>query len=135
MYISSRLEYCSVVFHSSLTKQQEAALDRCLRVILQESYISYSLALEMCGFKTLHARRLDRCLSFSLKSIKHEQNKRIFPPNPNLDIHIEARNREQFQVNFARTNSYRNSAVPFCQRLLNDHFSKTTLEEEGPGIV
>ena len=47
MYMYS-LEYCSVVFHSSLTKQQEAALERCqavcLRVILQESYISYSAA-------------------------------------------------------------------------------------------
>ena len=139
MYIRSCLEYCSVVFHSSLTKQQEAALERCqavcLRVILQESYISYSAALEMTGLKTLHARRLERCLSFSLKSIKHDQNKRIFPPNQNLDNHIEARYREQFQVNFARTNSYRNSAVPFCQRLLNDHFSKKTQEKEGSVLI
>ena len=73
MYMYS-LEYCSVVFHSSLTKQQEAALERCqavcLRVILQESYISYSAALEMTGLKTVHARRLDRCLSFSFKKFK-----------------------------------------------------------------
>ena len=136
MYIRSRLEYCSVVFHSSLTQQQEAALERCqaicLRVILQESYTSYSLALELCGLKKLSARRLERCHSFSLKCLKHEQNKRIFPKNPNLDISLEARYREQFKVNFARTNAYRNSAVPFCQRLLNDYFKKKAQEVEEP---
>ena len=94
MFIRSWLEYYGVAFHSSLTKQQESSLERCqavcLRLILEESYISYSAALEMSGLKTLSSRRLDRCLQFSLKSIKHEQNKRMFPPNPNLgnDIHI-----------------------------------------------
>ena len=45
----------------------------------------------------------------------------MFPTNPNLDIDNDTRNREQNKVNFARTNAYKNSAVPFCQRLLNDH--------------
>ena len=116
MFIRSRLEYCGVAFHSSLTKQQEDSLERCqavcLRIILQESYISYSAALEMCGLKTLFLRRQDRCLQFSLKSLKHEQNKRMIPTNPNLDIDIDTRNREQYKVNFARTNAYKNSAVP-----------------------
>ena len=32
------------------------------------------------------------------------------------------RNPEKFSVNFAHTENYRNSAVPYCQRLLNnDH--------------
>ena len=34
------------------------------------------------------------------------------------------RNTEQFQVNFAHTSSYQNSAVPYCQRLLNEDFKK-----------
>ena len=39
MFIRSRLEYCTAAFHSALTKQQEASLERCqavcLRIILQ----------------------------------------------------------------------------------------------------
>jgi hypothetical protein len=67
--IRSRLEYCGVAFHSSLTKQQEDSQEICqavcLRIILQESYISYSSALEMCGLKILYLRRQDWCLQFS----------------------------------------------------------------------
>ena len=42
-HIRTTLEYCSVVYHSSLTDQQSASLQRCqavsLRVILQENYL------------------------------------------------------------------------------------------------
>ena len=48
-YIRTTLEYCSVVFHSSLTTQQANSLERCqavsLRVILQESYIKVHFAM------------------------------------------------------------------------------------------
>ena len=40
----------------------------------------------------------------------------MFQANPNLEIEIDTRNREQYKVNFACTNAYKNSAVPFCQR-------------------
>ena len=86
-------------------------------------YISYSAALEMCGLKTLSERRDKRCLDFSLKCIKHTKNIRIFPKNPSTSEHF-IRNKEIFQVNFARTDDYRNSAVPFCQRLLNNYFNE-----------
>ena len=34
----------------------------------------------------------------------------------------EVREREEFVVNFARTKQYQQSAIPACQRLLNNHF-------------
>ena len=87
-YIRLKLEYCSVVFHSSLTVQQSASLERCqavcLRVILQECYVSYSAALEMTGLQALSDRRLERCRDFTVKCIKDPHNKRFFPTNPNL---------------------------------------------------
>ena len=139
-FIRTTLEYCSVVFHSSLTVQQAASLERCqavsLRVILQESYVSYSAACEMAGIKTLFDRRLDRCLDFSIKCSKDPYNSRFFPRNPNLDLSIETRNREQFKVNFGRTLQYKNSAIPFCQHLLNDFYAKEgekEREEKGKG--
>ena len=123
MFIRSTLEYNSVAFHSSLSSQQEVALERCqsvsLRIILQESYVSYSAALEMTGLETLKIRREARCVSFSLKSVKHETNKRMFPQNLNADNTMDVRSREKYIVNFARTNAYKQSAIPYCQRLLN----------------
>ena len=127
LFIRSVTEYCAVAFHSSLTIEQSDKLEKiqktCLKVILGDMYIDYSAALEMCGLQTLSDRRGKRCLDFSLKCIKHEKNNRIFPVNPSTSEHY-IRNKETFQVNFARTNDYKESAVPYCQRLLNDYFNQ-----------
>ena len=44
----------------------------------------------------------------------------MFPTNPERN-HI-VRQAEKYSVNFARTKNYRNSAVPYCQRLLNEDY-------------
>ena len=122
LFIRSRAEYVSVAFHSSLTKKQERAIERiqstCLKVILGEKYLSYEDALLKTGLKTLKQRREEKCLSFSLKCIKHPQLKRLFPLNDNPHL---LRNKDKFKVNFAHTESYRKSAIPYCQQLLNKH--------------
>ena len=89
---------------------------------MQDDYESYSAALEMTGLQTLFDRREERCLNYAIKSIKHPQNSRFFPLNPNSENNIDIREREQFYVNFARTEDYRTSAIPYCQRMLNSHF-------------
>ena len=123
MHIRSCLEYCSVVHHSSLSIQQAAALDRCqavcLRVILGDSYVSYEAALEMTGLTTLEERRASRCRDFAKKCTRHETNKRMFPLNTAESSNYDMRHREKYVVNFARTSSYKNSTIPYCQRLLN----------------
>ena len=129
LYIRSLTEYCATAFHSSLTLEQSTDLERiqktCLRVILGDNYVSYTAALEMTGLSSLNERREKRCLEFALRSVKHPINKRIFPLNPNLNQEgMEVRSREVFQVNHARTESYKKSAVPYCQRLLNTHLQK-----------
>ena len=123
----SLTEYCSTVFHSSLTVEQSQDLERiqktCLKVILGDNYVSYEAALEMTGLETLHERREQRCRKFALKCIKHPTNHRLFPKNTNQEMNgMEVRNRESFEVNFARIESYRISAIPYCQRILNKHF-------------
>ena len=133
LFIRSCLEYNSVSFHSSLSSQQEAALERCqsvcLRVILQDNYISYEAALEMAGIETLKTRREARCLDFSLKCLKHNTNKRLFPLNQNKQSNV--RSREKYTVNFARTSAYQNSAIPYCQRLLNEREETKRREDKG----
>ena len=58
LFIRSVTEYCAVAFHSSLTKEQSEKLEKIqktsLKVMLGESYVSYSAALEMCNLQTLY---------------------------------------------------------------------------------
>ena len=120
LFIRSRAEYVSVAFHSSLTKKQEKAIERiqstCLKVILGEKYKNYEDALKVTGLDTLKQRREEKCLAFSLKCLKHPELKRLFPRNEKV---YTLRNKEDFKVNFAYTEDYRKSAIPYCQTLLN----------------
>ena len=147
LFIRSCAEYCSVAFHSSLTLAESQSLERlqstCLRVILKDDYVSYSAALETTGLETLHERREKKCLNFSIKCGKHPQNARFFPLSPNLenaskcpknehsnfknDAQCHDRGKEHFVVNYGRTEDYRMSAIPYCQRLLNSHFKNKNL--------
>ena len=125
LMIRSITEYCSTVFHSSLTQKLsnkiEAIQKASLRVILGVMYVNYEAALEMCGLLTLHERRERRSLQFALKCTKHPINKNTFPLNSTLDQH-EVRNREVFRVNKSYTETYKNSAIPQLQRRLNNVF-------------
>ena len=130
LFIRSVTEYCSVSFHSSLTQTQSDELEKiqktCLKVILGDHYVDYTSALDTCGLQTLSERRASRCLNFAKKSINHPRNSRLFPENPNKNIK-NIRNHEPFLVNFARTSDYRKSTIPYCQRLLNEHFAEQKL--------
>ena len=107
-----------MAFHSRLTAEQSDSLERVqkvsLKVILGDNFIGYSEALEMTGLSTLFQRREDRCLSFSLKCLKHPIHKKLFPLNSVLheDENEEyLRDRELFKVNHAHTETYRQSTI------------------------
>ena len=127
LFIRSITEYCSVCFHSSLTVGQATDIERIqkvsLKIILGGAYTTYTDALSITGLQTLHDRREKRCLDFATKCLKHPVHSRLFPLNNNQESHsADIRYREQFKVNFARTESYRKSAIPYCQRMLNSHY-------------
>ena len=107
-----------------MTKKQENAIERiqstCLKVILGANYNNYEDALRRTGLKTLKQRREDKCFAFSQKCLKHPQLRRLFPRNENV---YQLRNKEEFKVNFAHTEDYRRSAIPYCQALLNNRSS------------
>ena len=122
--IRSVTEYCSVAWHSRLTSDQKHKLERIqrtsLKVILGDMYVDYMSALEMTGLESLDERRLKRCRSFSLKCVEHPRNRKLFPLLESTES-CELRSKEFFNVNFARTTTYKKSTIPFCQRLLNKH--------------
>ena len=128
LYIRSVLEYCSVVWHSTLTEDQNQAIERvqktCLKIILGQDYQNYKQAMEYCGLKSLVERREQRCLQFTLKCLTHPVHKRMFPVNPKIYEENSTRNQEHFIVNKAKSESYRRSAIPYMQRKLNDYIKQ-----------
>ena len=80
LFIRSIAEYCTVVWHSSITgdliRRIEMVQKTCLRIILGDNYVSYEAALEMCNLSTLVYRRESRCLSFVKQCLEHISRQR-----------------------------------------------------------
>jgi hypothetical protein len=135
LFVRSYSEYCSVAWHDSLTQEQTNSIERlqivALKIILGadcprklDGHFDYPEALILCNLKSLFDRRETRTLTFGKKCISHPTLKRIFPRNEaTIEDQPNLRHRETFHVNFARTSSYQNSAIPSIQRRLNQHFS------------
>ena len=137
LFVKSRAEYMSVVWHSSLTADQTQKIENVqktsLKIILGSSYTDYPSGLANSGLETLAARRQARCLAFAKRCLQNDQTKHLFPLNPVDDQNVSnnIRNPEKYSVNFAHTVNYKNSAVPYCQRLLNyDHQQKEDKRRE-----
>ena len=124
LYIRSLLEYCSVAWHSTLTNEQSNNLESvqklCLKIILASEYCGYENALEICGLDSLSSRREDKCLKYGLKSLLHPIHSKQFPLNTKNNS-VDTRKSEHFKVNWAKSESYRMSAIPYIQRMLNQH--------------
>ena len=123
----------SVVWHSTLTVAQAQKIENIqktsLKIILGENYIDYPTSLSSTALQELSIRRKDRCLSFAKRCLKNPLTAAMFPLNPEhtYDVSGCVRQTEKYRVNFAHTESYRQSTVPYCQRLLNQN---DRLEEE-----
>ena len=98
----------------NLRNKIEAIQKTCLKIILGVMYVSYESALEMCGLQDLHMQRDHRSLQIAIKCTKYRTNKELFPLNPSSDTHM-LRKQDVFKVNRARTEVYKNSAVPNLQ--------------------
>ena len=121
--IRSILETSCVVWHSSITIQQRAMLERlqktAFRIILKNSYESYDNALKVMNMDTLDARREKLCLRFAKSCLRHKRMRSMFPINTTSHSMMK-RNCDKFKVNRAITERYKKSAIPYMQRMLND---------------
>ena len=87
--IRSILEYCCVLWSSSLTIAQDEALERVQKVsrkgILGPVYVNYQSAqsaLSVLELETLRIRREKLCLSFAKKCLKSLRHSALFPVEP-----------------------------------------------------
>ena len=125
-FIRSRLEYASTLWHSSLTVANRSDIERiqksAMKVIFKEDYQGYQRSLNILKMENLHDRREKLCLRFAKKCLKQERMSVMFPKNNNRST-VKIRNKESFHVNKANTERYKNSAIPFLQRKLNESIS------------
>ena len=114
----------SVVWHNSLTTIEDKEIENIqktsLIMILGESFEDYSSSLAKTGIKSLSEWRKTRCLSFAKRCLKNPQTKQMFPLNLKRSNSVSVRHTEKYLVSYARTENYGNSAIPYCQRLLNE---------------
>ena len=120
LYIRSVVENCAVVWHSSLTQENELAIERvqkvALRIILGSRYVDYENALNLTQLKTLRKRRTDLCLNFARKCVKNPKTSDMLPLKKKVK---NTRTHEKYYVQPARTDRLKYSTIPYLQRLLN----------------
>ena len=121
-YVRSILEQSCVVWHSSLTQEDASNIERVqknsIRIILKHEYISYEQAMEKLSLETLEQRRENLCLKFAKKCLKNSHASDMFELKDDKHM-MELRKNEKYKVNHANTERYKQSAVPYMQRLLN----------------
>ena len=100
-------------------------LERCqktsLRLILGPKYDNYEQALKYLHIDTLDQRRQKLCLSFAKKCIKLNNMKSLFPILKRKHD-METRLNMKYEVNMARSQKYKFSAIPQMQRMLNKEY-------------
>ena len=92
-----------------------------LKIIYKESYKCYENALTISKLPSLTERRSKLVLKFALKCVKHERTAVMFPKNKVVKT---TRHSEEYKVPYAKTERYKNSAIPSMARLLNENESK-----------
>ena len=119
-YIRSILEQSSVVWHKSLTLQNQEDLTRiqksACRIILKHKYTTYQKALEVLDLEDLSERRDKLCKSFAIKNAKSSSSN--FKVNDNI-IQMKLRNTDKYIVTHCNTERLKCSAIPQMQLMLN----------------
>ena len=121
IFIRSVLENSCVVWHSSLAQKDSKDIERiqkaACKVILKNYYEGYKKALKLLRLENLKTRREKLCLDFAKKCLRNSKVKSMFPVN---ERKRSLRNQNKYLVNFASTERYKKSAIPYMQNLLND---------------
>ena len=83
LFVRSLLEQCSVVWGSSLTKEQRINIERvkktAVKIINKNKNMNYKKSLSLLSMKSLEERRADLSLNFAKKCLKNEKTANYFP--------------------------------------------------------
>ena len=126
--IRSILELAVPVWHSGLTKQQSASIEKIqkisFKIILGENFRNYTQACRMLSAQTLEERRLKLCLNFARKNLKSPNS--FFTK---IEPKINTRGRKSVVKEYkCRTDRFQKSSLPYLAKLLNQN-SKTRAKQ------
>lgn len=112
-------DYCSVVYHSMLTDEQDEMLENAqvgaLRAIFGPK-ISGRKLREKAGLTTLRKRRIEQCDKFANKCLASERFRHWFPLK---EGRISARSSEKYKEFYARCDRLKDSPLFYMRRRLN----------------
>ena len=101
LFIRSELEQSAVVWHSSLTEENKADLERvqkyAVKLILGGQYKGYRKSLTDLEIETLDERREKLCLNFARRCLRNEKNRKMFPENSKNHF-MKTRKQEKYRV-------------------------------------
>ena len=121
-YIRSILEQNCTVWHSGLSAENSANIERLqktsLKIILKDEYKSYENALKLLDLEPLFERREILCYNFAKKSLNNPRMKHFFQMK-NKEHQMKTRNSETFIVDQARTERLKKSPIIHMQKLPN----------------
>ena len=121
-HVRSILEYASVVWHSGLTLENKANIERvqkcALSIILGKDYINYENALSLLNLESLCRRREKLCLKFAKKSLASERFSSWFVPDENTQN--TRRKIKTVKPALTRTTRFQKSALPYLTNILNN---------------
>ena len=123
-YIRPLLEYAVPVWNAGITVCQSDQLERiqkrALRIILGPEYICYENALQQCNITTLKERRTSISLKFAKDLYNSGHFKDWLPIKVREKVQYSLRNSNNFINIRCRTDRYKNSAIPYFVKLLNE---------------
>ena len=120
-FLRSIVEYCSVVYHSLLTRSQAWDLERIQRLAVRICFGNGDTDAIMAeqGIQTLEERRRRRCDAFLRKAIRHPVfGKKWFPPR--VGERRELRRGREIEETRASSNRRFNSPLAFLRRHENE---------------
>ena len=112
-------EYCSVVFHSMLTDQQDEQIELLQSSALRYIYgfgMSYEQMRQKSGLSTLRSCRIAACDKFTLSCASSPRFCRWFPEN---NTGRRSRHQLSYLEQYARCDRLKNRPIFYMRRRLN----------------
>ena len=109
------------MWHSSITIEEQEDLERvqkcAVRLIVRDQEKSYEDSLKDLGLESLAIRRENLCTEFAKQCTQNPKTTTWFPKRNHISYAL--RNPSVYSVTHANTERFKNSTIPYLQRLLN----------------
>ena len=118
------MEYCHVVYHSMLSKEQSERLEKLQRKVLRIIYgfeNDYNVLLNLSGNVTLKERRESAVLKFARSLVSSDRFCHLFQES--LPGEYNTRNKKRYIEEYARTSRLFNSPIFHYRRILNEDWN------------